>query len=235
MSLLSGLGALTGFFSNSPANRTTTTSGTNTGTTYGTGTTSQNLTPGQQALSEPVYQTLTNLMTPTGAQAAVAPFTAASRDATNSTYSGLADTLRSQFLSTGNGASGKFGTALTQGNLQRLSALQGVDTTGQQEAEQLPLQAESVASGLLEHPFGYSSTTSNTGSNTYNGTTVGPGSELAGALEGGFAGLSSGSNELATLLGQMNGSGDSGGGFASLGIPSQIGSPPTTSSYTGLE
>ncbi|MGP0071202.1 MAG: hypothetical protein ACLPWF_04625 [Bryobacteraceae bacterium] len=235
MSLLGGLGALTGLFANSPANRTTTTSGTGTTSSSGTSTVGQNLTPGQTGLSNTIYPLLQSLMTPSGAQAAIAPFTAASMDATNSTYGGLANTLRSQFLSTGNGQSGKYGTGLVQGNLQRLGSLQQVQNTGQEEAAALPLQAESVASGLLEHPFGYSSTTSNTGSNTYNGTTVGPGSELAGALEGGFAGLSSGSNELATLLGQMNGSGDSGGGFASLGIPSQIGSPPTTSSYTGLE
>lgn len=204
MSLTAGLGALTGLFSNSPANRTTTSSGTGTTTSSGTSSSSQTLTPGQTALAGPLYSTLANLMTPAGAEAAVAPYTAASMDATNSTYSGLANTLRSQFLSTGNGQSGKFGTALVQGNLQRLGALQGVQTAGQEEAEALPLQAMGTATSLLEHPFGSTTSTSGTGTTTSNSTSVGPGSELAGALQGGVAGLSSGSNQLATILAAMN-------------------------------
>ena len=130
MSLLGGLGALTGLFANSPANRTTTTSGTGTTSSSGTSTVGQNLTPGQTGLSNTIYPLLQSLMTPSGAQAAIAPFTAASMDATNSTYGGLANTLRSQFLSTGNGQSGKYGTGLVQGNLQRLGSLQQVQNTG---------------------------------------------------------------------------------------------------------
>jgi hypothetical protein len=204
MGLLAGLGAITGLFANSPANRTTTTSGTGTTSSSGTSTTSQNLTPGQIGLSDTIYPLLQQLMTPAGAEAAVAPFTAASMDSTNSTYGGLANTLRSQFLSTGNGQSGKFGTALVQGNLQRLGALQQVQNTGQEEAAALPLQAESVASGLLEHPFSSTTSGSTTGTTTSSGTTVGPGSELAGLLQGLTAGVSSGSNQLATILAALN-------------------------------
>lgn len=204
MSLLSGLGALTGLFAGSPAGRTTTSSGTGTTSTSGTSTSSQNLTPGQTALSGPLYSTLASLMTPQGAEAAVAPYTAASMDATNSTYGGLANTLRSQFLSTGNGQSGKFGTALVQGNLQRLGALQGVQTAGQEEAEALPLQAMGTATSLLEHPFGSTTNTSGTGTTTSDSTTVGPGSGLIGALEGGVAGLTTGNNQLAQILAGMN-------------------------------
>src|SRR5579862_536731 len=92
-----------------------------------TGSQSKTLTPYQSALHGPLFQYIMNAMTPAGAEATIAPYTAAARDATSNTYSGLADTLRQQFLSTGNGQSGKFGTALVQGNLQRLGALQGVD------------------------------------------------------------------------------------------------------------
>lgn len=109
-------------------------------------------------------------MTPGGAQAAVAPFTQASRDATNSTYGGLADTLRQQFMSTGNGQSGKFGTALVQGNLQRLGALQGVDTAGQEEAAALPLTAAGLASSLLGQNFGDTSTSQGSSSTASSGT-----------------------------------------------------------------
>jgi hypothetical protein len=219
MSLLSGLSALTGAFAGSPAGRTTTTSGTGSSTTSGTSTSTQNLTPGQTALSGPVYTLLQQMMTPAGAEATVAPYTAASMDATNSTYAGLANTLRSQFLSTGNGQSGKYGTAMVQGNLQRLGALQGVQTTGQEEAEALPLQAEGMASQLLEHPFS-STTTGTSGTSTSNNqTTVGPGSSLIGALMGGTAGLNN-AGVLAALLSQMGGGGGGGGGSSQGGYSS---------------
>lgn len=132
--------------------------------------TSKTLTPYQQQLQSPLFSYITNLMTQGGAQAAVAPYTAASRDATNSTYGGFADTLRQQFLSTGNGQSGKFGTALVQGNLQRLGALQGVDTTGQEEAAALPLTASGLASNLLGQNFGQTSTAASTGTSATTGS-----------------------------------------------------------------
>ena len=207
MAFLAGLTGLGSFLGDSAANKTTTSTGTTSGTQSGTSTNTQNLTPGQTALSGPLYSTLASLMTPTGAQAAVAPFTAASRDATNSTYSGLADTLRSQFLSTGNGASGKFGTALTQGNLQRLAALQGVDTTGQQEAQALPLQAMSTATGLLEHPFSSTTSGSSSSSGSSNSTTVGPHDQLAALLQGFTGSLAGQQNSLNQIIGQMLGTG----------------------------
>jgi len=206
--LLPGLGAITGAFAGSPAGRTTTTSGTQTGTNYGTSSTSQNLTPGQQGLSDSIYPLLQQMMTPAGAEATIAPYTAASRDATNSTYAGLANMLRSQFLSTGNGQSGKFGTALVQGNLQRLGALQGVDTTGQEEAAALPLQAESIASGLLEHPFGSTTTSSGGSSSTSSGTSVGPGSPLIDALMGGTSALAGESNQANAIIAALLKNGD---------------------------
>lgn len=154
-------------------------SSTNSATNFNTNTntannsnasTSKTLTPYQQQLQSPLFSYITNLMTNGGAQAAVAPFTAASRDATNSTYGGMADMLRQQFMSTGNGQSGKFGTALVQGNLQRLGALQGVDTTGQEEAAALPLTASGLASNLLGQNFGQTSTAASTGTSATTGT-----------------------------------------------------------------
>jgi hypothetical protein len=138
-----------------------------------TGTTSRNLTPGQTALSGPLFSYIQQLMTPGGAQAAVAPFTAASMDSTNSAYSGLANTLRSQFLSTGNGQSGKYGTAMVQGNLQRLGALQGVQTAGQEEAEQLPLQASELGEQLLGMNFGQTQTGATTSTAAGTSATTG--------------------------------------------------------------
>jgi hypothetical protein len=203
MSLLTGLGALTGAFSNSPANKTTTTSGSQNYSTSGTSTSSQNLTPYQSSLQAPLFSYIQNLMTPAGAQAAVQPFTQASMDSTNSTYAGLGDTLRQQFLTTGNGQSGKYGNAMVQGNLQRLGALQGVQNTGQEEAAALPLQASSLATNLLEHPFGSTTSTSGTGTQNFDMTKVGPGSPLAGALQGGTAALTGQSNMMNSIIAAM--------------------------------
>lgn len=201
--LLPALSAITGAFAGSPAGRTTTTSGTGSSSTSGTSTSTQNLTPGQTALSGPLYSQLASLMTPAGAEAAVAPYTAASMDATNSTYAGLGSTLRSQFLSTGNGQSGKYGNAMVQGNLQRLGALQGVQTTGQEEAAALPLEAMGTASGLLEHPFS-TTTTGSSGTNTSsNQTTVGPGSPLIDALLGGTSALAGESNQATSIISSL--------------------------------
>jgi hypothetical protein len=120
----------------------------------------------------------------TNPQQVVAPFAQAARDQTNSTYNGLADTLRQQFMGNpGGGASGKFGAALTAGNLQRLGALSGVDTQFQEAAAQLPLQAEALGTNLLGLNFGsQSSGTSNTSSSGTSTSTKSTGSPLMSAL-----------------------------------------------------
>jgi hypothetical protein len=154
-------------------------SSTNSSTNFNTNTNTSNnsnasqsktLTPYQSAIQAPLFNYVQNLMTPQGAQAAVAPYTAAAMDSTNSAYSGLANTLRSQFLSTGNGQSGKYGSALVQGNLQRLGALQGVQTTGEEEAAALPMQASTLAASLLGQNFGSTSTAASTGTSATTGS-----------------------------------------------------------------
>ena len=147
-----------------------------------TGSTSRTLTPYQTALQSPLFNYITRAMTQPGAEATIAPFTAAAMDATNSTYAGLADTLRQQFMGTGGGNSGKFGTALAQGNLQRLGALQNVQQTGQEEAAALPLTAASLASQLLGMNFGETSTASSTGSSSTSGTSSGKSSSSGFSL-----------------------------------------------------
>jgi hypothetical protein len=72
---------------------------------------------------------------------------------------------------------------MVQGNLQRLGALQQVQTTGQEEAEALPLQAEGMASSLLEHPF----------STTTSGTSGTSGS-TSGSTDGSYTGVQAGAN-----------------------------------------
>jgi len=190
------LGGIMGAVGSAPTKTTTDTTTTNQSNQNqsGTSTTARNLTPYQTSLQAPVFNYVSQLMTPEGAQAAVAPYTAASRDATNSTYGGLADSLRQQFMSTNNGESGKFGTALVQGNLARLGALQGVDTTGQEEAAALPLTASNLATQLLGMNFGQTTNASSTGSSTSSGTsdstqTSQQGNMGLGALGGVASGL----------------------------------------------
>jgi len=166
--LIGGGGGL-GFTDSSTNSNTNFNQNTNTSQSA-TGSTNKTLTPYQTAIQAPLFNYVSNLMTQPGAEAAVAPFTQASMDATNSTYAGLGDMLRQQFLSTGNGQSGKFGTALVQGNLQRLGALQGVQTTGQEEAAALPLSAANLATQLLGQNFGQTTAASQTGTSATTGT-----------------------------------------------------------------
>ena len=135
-----------------------------------TGSTNRTLTPFQTALQAPLFGLVNSAMM--NPSSFLAPFRQQARDATSNTYSGLADTLRQQFLgTTGGGQSGKFGTALAQGNLQRIGALQGVDTSFAQEASQLPFTAETLGQQLLGMNFGQTSSGTSTG--TASGTSTG--------------------------------------------------------------
>jgi|SRR5579864_7755441 len=192
MALLTGLGALTGALSNTAANKTSTTS--NSFANGSTNSTNRVLTPYQTALQGPLFSYISQLMTnPT---ATLQPFKQQARDQVNQNYNGLSDSLRQQFLSTGGGSSGKFGTALAQGDLQRTGDLSNVDNTFAAQASALPLQAESLGTNLLGMNFGTTSTSTNSG--TSNGTQVGAGSPLAGAFQGGTAGL--GQQLMAAML-----------------------------------
>lgn len=167
-SLIGGGGGLG--FTDSSTNSNTNTSQNSNFNTNTSGSTQRTLLPSQASLLSPYASEITNLMSPSGAEAYVAPFTQASMDSTNSAYSGLAQTLAQQFMSTGNGQSGKFGTALVQGNLQRLGALQGVQTTGQEEAAALPLQAAGLAQQFLGTNFGQTTTGTTSGTSATTGT-----------------------------------------------------------------
>jgi hypothetical protein len=167
-SLIGGGGGL-GFNDSSTSSNTNTNQNSNANTNT-SGSTQRTLTPFQNSIQAPLFNYVTNAMTPAGAEATIAPYTAAARDSTSQNYSGLADMLRQQFLGTGGGNSGKFGSALVQGNLARLGALQGVDTAGQEQAAQLPLEASSIASGLLGMNFGQTTTGASSSTSATTGT-----------------------------------------------------------------
>ncbi|HLG99820.1 MAG TPA: hypothetical protein VKX49_26155 [Bryobacteraceae bacterium] len=102
-------------------------------------------------------------------QSTVQPFQQQAANQINQNYNGLADSLRQQFLSTGGGSSGKYGMALAQANLQRAGQLAGNDTSFQQTAASLPLEASQIAQALLGMNFGQTSQTSASGNQQQTG------------------------------------------------------------------
>jgi hypothetical protein len=128
--------------------------------TSGTSTTTRNLTPYQSALQSPLSNLLGSIMgNPTQY---LQPYETAAINQNNSTYSGLANTLAQQFLQTGGGSSGKYGTALAQGDIARLSGNANIASNFQQQAASLPLTAAGLANSFLGQNFGQ--TTSGTSS-----------------------------------------------------------------------
>lgn len=155
------MGFLSGGYSSSS------TSGSTTGQTSGT--TSRTLTPFQTQLQAPVYaQIMQQLQDPS---AGVEPFRVAARNKVNANYTGLADSLRQQFFSTGGGGSGKYGQAVLQGDLARRGALSNVDQQAQESAAANQINWQQLAQGLLGMNFG--STSSGSSSGTSQGDTSG--------------------------------------------------------------
>lgn len=121
---------------------------------------SQNLTPYQQSLQAPLFNTVSTAMSNPSAITAPAENTAINQ--VNDNYSGLSQSLRQQFLQTGGGQSGKYGLALASANQNRLSNISGVQNQFAQTNATLPLSVASLAGNLLGMNFG--GTTSSTGS-----------------------------------------------------------------------
>jgi hypothetical protein len=182
------LGAVTGGLSNMAGNKTTTSNSQSTDTSSGTSSTARNLTPYQDQLQSPLFKQITDLMS--NPQGYLAPARSQARNAVNSTYSGLADTLRQKFLATGGGTSGKFGMGLQQGELSRLGDLSKSDNSYDQLAASLPITAGiPAATNLLGMNFGSTTSSSATDNSSQSGKSVGPGSVAAGVGQGGLAGL----------------------------------------------
>lgn len=139
----------------------------------GTGTTAsstqRNLSPYQQNIQAPVYKTISDLMT--NPQKFVAPAQNQAREQVNQNYAGSADALRSQFMQSGGGSSGKFGTALVQSDLARRGQLSQVDNAAAAQAAQLPITGAQLGEALLGQDFGQ--TTTGTTSTAANTTTSG--------------------------------------------------------------
>ncbi len=137
------------------------------------GTTARVLTPDQLTAQSQLTQIIHALAT--NPDQFLAPAQNQARNQVNDNYSGLADSLRQQFMANpGGGSSGKYGTVALQSDLGRRKSLSDVDTTFATEKSQLPLTAANLSEQLLGMNMGTTSTgtTANTGtaSSTAKGT-----------------------------------------------------------------
>jgi len=104
----------------------------------------------------------------------VAPAASAAREGINANYSGVADTLRQQFLGGGGGgASGKAGDAGLTSDLARRGQIASSDTGFAQTAAMLPLTAAGLAQNLLGTNLGSTNTGTTTTSGAANTSTAG--------------------------------------------------------------
>jgi hypothetical protein len=150
------------------------------------GTTARVLTPEQQQAQTQLTQTIHALAT--NPQQFLAPAQNQGRNDVNDNYSGLADSLRQQFLGTpGGGGSGKYGSAALQGDLARRKQLSDVDSSFAQQGAMLPVTAAGLSQNLLGMNMGQTSTgsTSTSGSSTQTGSghSEGSGTEFGGSAK----------------------------------------------------
>ena len=141
-----------------------------------TGTTSRVLTPEQLAAQTQLTQVIHALAT--NPEQFLAPSQNKARNDVNSNYSGLADSLRQQFMANpGGGSTGKYGTAALSSDLARRKSLSDVDTTFDVAKASAPITAANLSTQLLGMNMGTTSagTTQNTG--TSSGVNTGTGSE----------------------------------------------------------
>lgn len=180
---------------------------TNTGTTGTTGSTyAQTLTPAQQAAQAQLSKTISAIST--NPQAFVAPAASAAREGINQNYSGVADTLRQQFMGgSSGGASGKYGGASLTSDLARRGQIASSDTSFANTAAMLPITGAGLAQNLLATNLG--GTTAGTSATTGTGTTSG--TTTSGTVSSGS------SSQTGSQTGTTTGT-KAGGGFAVPGL-----------------
>ncbi len=166
----------------------TDTSFQNSGTTANQGAVSKTLSPEQAAIQPSIFATLQKYMM--DPQDAVNPSRMAARNQVNNDYSGVADRVRQQFLTTGGGSSGKAGQAQLQSSIGQAGDLANADNTAAQAAAALPLTAEQLAAQFLGINMGQTSSSTGQTSNQGTGTssTTGVNAGIGGSWSSG-AGL----------------------------------------------
>lgn len=155
------------------------------------GETTRVLTPEQLAAQSQITQLIHALAT--NPEQFLAPARNGARNDVNENYTGVADSLREQFLANpGGGGSGKYGTAALQSDLARRRDLSKVDTEFAVQKSQLPVTAAQLSQQLLSMNMGTrstgtgttegsgSSTSTMTGTQKTTGTQFGGGVKLFG-------------------------------------------------------
>jgi|SRR6185295_2447716 len=175
-----GGSALGGWLGNRKGARTGTQSSTDSGSTR------RILTPYQENIQSPLFGLVDKLLkNPKGY---LEPFRQSSLTRVNDMYANVPQILRNRFLSSGGGASGKFGTATRMAEMSRLGDLSRVNQGFAEREASLPLEASSLAQQLLGMNFGSEYSGSREGQYTQ------PGSAAA-------SGIGSGLSTLLSLLG----------------------------------
>lgn len=147
------------------------------------GTTTRVLTPDQLAAQTQLTQIIHALAT--NPDQFLAPAKNKARNDVNDNYSGLADSLRQQFMATpGGGSTGKYGAAALPADLARRRALSDVDTSFDVAKSSAPLTAAQLSTQLLGMNMGQTSTgvTSNTGGSNAVNTGTGSTKEFKGSF-----------------------------------------------------
>ena len=134
-------------------------------TQQGTTTTSRNEAPGTAGLTSTFGQYLMKLFQ--NPSSVTAPAQSNARNQVDENYAGADADIRNKFLSTGGGASGKYGSATVASDLSRRKALSDVDTSFQEQNAMMPLTAAGLATSLLGTTGG--TTTAGSGSTTSQG------------------------------------------------------------------
>jgi hypothetical protein len=133
------------------------------------GSTQRTLTPDQLAAQTQLTQIIHALST--NPQQFLAPAQNQARNQVNDNYSGLADSLRQQFMANpGGGSSGKYGQAALQGDLARRRSLSDVDTGFAEQQAAAPLTAAQLSEQLLGMNMGTTTTNAGTSSGVNTGT-----------------------------------------------------------------
>lgn len=191
MALLTGLGALLGGVSSTPAARTSTQSSN--ASTSNTNTSTPTYTPAQQQLQDQAGSTASSIMSGTN----VAPMETSGENAINTTYKDLGDRLTQSLAARGFSNSGQQGSTALQTELGRAGSVGSLEGNLQSFALQNQLNAVNAAGNLAyKNP---TTTTTGSGTNAYSGSSTAAGSTLAGGLSGGITGLLAQLNQSAAM------------------------------------
>ena len=151
------------------------------GSTSGTGTTTQTLTGGQSDALGGVGDLIKRLLA--NPAKSLEPLQTGAINKVNAGYASTVPSLRASLLSSGGDSSGKFGLAAAGANQARMGQIANTNTEFAQKALDQQSQGASLAMQLLSHIFG--SSTAQTGTSQQSGS--GSSTQFGGGTSLGFS------------------------------------------------